>query len=115
MITTEVVLLVVFNSAWFSSYKRKTKWTNSLARTIYTTVTLPARVAPVNVVRVGRPAGLVINLERNTKVFMLIAGPDHYGPALLSLRKLFTVASKLPYSTVHNTICYGTISPLGYW
>ena len=32
VITTEVVL--VFTSAWFSSYKPKTKWTNSLARAL---------------------------------------------------------------------------------
>ena len=32
VITTEVVL--VFNSAWLSNYKPKTKWTNCLARTI---------------------------------------------------------------------------------
>ena len=37
VITTEVVL--VFNSAWFSSYKPKAKWTNSLARTIWYRVT----------------------------------------------------------------------------
>ena len=33
VITTEVVL--VFTSAWFSSYKPKAKWTNSLARIIH--------------------------------------------------------------------------------
>ena len=36
VITNEVVF--VFNLAWFSSYKLKTKWTNSLARTIYSAV-----------------------------------------------------------------------------
>ena len=39
VITTGVVL--VFNSAWFSSYKPKSKWTNFLARTVeYRVITI---------------------------------------------------------------------------